>query len=114
MNDAKPIIDQLIMFGYIKGRPLIGISGREITETIAKQYELPVGIYIVDVTPGSGADKAGIKKDDILVSFADKEVKTMKELNNIKAGYKSGDTVNAVVVRGEGKVSLKITFSEER
>lgn len=36
INDAKPIINQLIMFGYVKGRPFIGISGREITETIAK------------------------------------------------------------------------------
>ena len=39
MNDAKPIIDQLMAFGYIKGRPLIGISGQEITETIAQQPE---------------------------------------------------------------------------
>lgn len=114
MNDAKPIIDQLIMFGYIKGRPLIGISGREVTETIAEQYDLPVGIYIVDVTPGSGADKAGIKKDDILVSLAGKEVITMKGLNEIKEGFKAGDTVDAVVVRESGKVSLKLTFSEER
>lgn len=64
INDAKPIVDQLIMFGYVKGRPLIGISGKEITETIAQQYGLPVGIYVMEVTQGSGAESAGIKKDD--------------------------------------------------
>lgn len=114
INDAKPIIDQLILFGYVKGRPLIGISGREITETIAKQYGMPVGIYVMDVTAGSGADKAGIRKGDILVSLADKEAKTMKDLDEIKKGYKAGDTVNVVVVREDGKKTLKLVFSEEK
>ncbi|AUS97386.1 peptidase S1 [Clostridium thermosuccinogenes] len=114
INDAKPIIDQLILFGYVKGRPLIGISGMEITETIANQYGLPVGIYVMDVTAGSGADKAGIRKGDILVSLADKEAKTMKDLDEIKKGYKAGDTVNVVVVREDGKKTLKLVFSEEK
>ena len=87
INDAKPVIDQLIMFGYVKGRPLIGISGKEVTEAIAQQYELPVGIYVLEVTPGSGADKAGIRKDDVLVSLADKDAKTMQDLNEIKKDF---------------------------
>lgn len=114
INDAKPIVDQLTMFGYVKGRPLIGISGKEITETIAQQYGLPVGIYVMDVTQGSGAEKAGIKKGDVLVSLADKEVKSMKDLDEIKKGYKAGDIVNAVVVREDVKKNLKLTFSEEK
>lgn len=114
VNDAKPIIDQLMMFGYVKGRPLIGISGREVTEPIAQQYGIPVGIYILDVTQGSGADKAGIRKGDILVSLAGKEVKTMKELDNIKKEYKAGDSVSVEVVREGSKVNLELTFSEEK
>jgi serine protease Do len=59
-----------MMFGYVKGRPFIGVSGREITDTIARRYELPVGIHILDVAPESGGAKAGIRKGDILVSTA--------------------------------------------
>lgn len=114
VNDAKPIIDQLMMFGYVKGRPIIGISGREVTEPIAQQYGISVGIYILDVTPESGADMAGIRKGDILVSLDDKEVKTMKDLEEVKKLHKAGDTVNAVVARGESKVNLRLTFSEEK
>ena len=58
INDAKPIVNQLIKYGYIKGRPLIGISGQEITESLADYYKLPVGIFIVRVEANSGADKA--------------------------------------------------------
>lgn len=113
INDAKPIIDQLVMFGYVKGRPMIGISGQNITETIARQYGLPVGVYIMDVTDGSGAEKAGINEGDVLVSLAGKEVKNMKDLDAIKKNYKAGDTVDAVVVREGKNVNLKLTFSEE-
>jgi serine protease Do len=114
INDAKPIVDQLMMFGYIKGRPLIGISGQEITDIIAKQYGLHVGIYVMDVTTGSGADKAGILKGDVLVSLADKEIKTMKDLDAIKKSYKAGDKVNVVVFRKDAKKNLMLTFSEDR
>lgn len=114
VNEAKPIIDQLIMFGYVKGRPFIGISGREITEQISSYYGLPVGIYILEVVPGSGAEKAGIRKGDVLISLAGKEVRTMKELDNVKEKYKAGDSVKATVVRNGKKLTLSLTFSEEQ
>lgn len=114
VNDAKPIIDQLMMFGYVKGRPFIGISGREITEAISKQYDLPVGIYILEVTSDSGAANAGIKKGDILVAIAGKEVRTMKDVDSIKKNYKAGDTAEFTLYRNGSKVNLNLIFSEER
>lgn len=114
MNDAKPIVDQLILFGYVKGRPFIGISGMEISEVIARQYSMTEGVYIQVVSPDTGAEKAGIKKGDILVSLADKEVKTMKDIDDIKKNYKAGDTVDVTVVRNGAKVTMKLTFSEEK
>ena len=68
----------------------------------------------MDVTPGSGADKAGVIKKDVLVSLADKDVKSMKDLDAIKKAYKAGDTVNAVIFRKDVKKNIKLTFSEER
>lgn len=114
VNDAKPIIEQLIKYGYVKGRPLLGISGREITTVMAQQYGLPQGIYITEVSSGSGAQAAGIKRGDVLISLSDKDIKTMKDLDDIKKNHKAGDTVNAVVVRNNNKVNLTLTFSEEK
>lgn len=114
VNEAKPIIDQLIMFGYVKGRPFIGISGREITDTISYMYDIPVGIYILEVIEESGADKAGIRENDILISLDSVEVRTMKEVDDIKEKYKAGDTVDAVVIRNGKKLKLSLTFTEER
>ena len=102
------------MFGYMKGRPLIGISGQEISEAVAQNYNLPVGIYITDVTSNSGADKAGILKGDILVSVAGKKVSAMKDLDDIKKSHHAGDTVNMAIMRDKKQLNLKLTFSEDR
>lgn len=114
VNEAKPIIDDLIKYKYIKGRPFIGISGQDITQTLARRYNLPVGIYITDVTPGSGADAAGIKSGDIMTALADKTVTSVSDLDKIKATYKAGDTVNVTIVRDSKKMTLKLTFGEEK
>jgi serine protease Do len=114
INDAKPIIDQLMMFGYVKGRPFIGISGREITEAMARQYGLPVGVYVFEVTEKGGAANAGIQKGDVLVDMAGKQVRTMKDIETIKKSYKAGDRAKVTVVRNGKKLELTLTFAEEK
>jgi serine protease Do len=114
INDAKPIINQLIQYGYVKGRPLIGISGQDITESMARYYRLPVGVFIVSVSPNSGAARAGIRKKDIITGFAGKKVSTMREITQIKRSYKAGDSASAEIVRGKRKLNVTVTFTEER
>lgn len=114
VNEAKPIIDQLIMFGYVKGRPYIGISGREITDTISYFYDIPIGIYIMEVSEDGGAKKAGIREGDVLVSLGGVNVRTMKDVDNIKDKYKAGDTVEAIVIRSGKRLKLSLTFTEEK
>ena len=113
INTAKPIVNQLIMYGYVKGRPLIGIAGQEITAPVAQYYHLPQGIYVTSVTAGAGAEKAGICKGDIIVRMANQTVKTMSDLDKIKKDYHSGESVSMVVQRGEKQLNLKLKFSEE-
>lgn len=114
INDAKPIVNQLIKYGYVKGRPLIGIIGQEIPENLANAYNIPAGIFVTDVVDQSGAAKAGIKAKDILISLGGKKTSTMKELNAIKQKYKPGDTVKAVIVRNGKKIQIKLTFTEAK
>ena len=113
INDARPIVDQLIDFGYVRGRTFIGISGREITSVYSDLYNLPMGIYISDVTAGSGAKKAGIKSGDVLISLDGKTIETMVDLDAVKEVHKPGDTVTAIVSRNGANVTLKLTFGEE-
>lgn len=68
----------------------------------------------MEVIAESGAEKAGIREDDILISLDGVEVRTMKDIDNNKDKYKAGDTVKALVVRNGKKLKLSLTFTEER
>ncbi len=94
IDDAIQIVTNLKEHGYVKDRPATGIAaGTEITESLARRYRLPVGLYVTAITPGSGAELAGIEKYDILLSFDGKSVKTLNEIEAIKKNHKVGDTV---------------------
>lgn len=113
MNTAKPIIDQLKTYGYVKGKPLMGISAQEVTEDISQMYGLPVGVYISQVTPGGAAEKAGIQKGDVLIKLDGSTIKTMSDIDAVKKKHKAGDTVEAVVSRNGSNVTVKLTFTED-
>ena len=46
MSEAKSIIDDLINYGYVTGRPQLGISCQDVTEAVSQAYNIPVGAYI--------------------------------------------------------------------
>lgn len=112
MDTAKPIIEQLKTYGYVKGKPLMGISTQEVPEQYSKMYGIPVGLYVVEVTPGGAAANAGIKAKDIIIMLDGKKVKTNSDIDAIKKLHKAGDTVNVVVSRNGQQITLKLTFME--
>lgn len=114
INTAKPIVEQLKQYGYVKGKPLVGISGQEVSEDISSMYGIPVGIYVVEVPAGGAAANAGIKKGDVLTKLDGKQIKTMSDIDAIKKLHKAGDTVDIVVIRGDKTLTLKLTFTEDK
>ncbi len=114
INTAKPIIEQLVTYGYITGKPLIGISAQEVTADISSIYGIPEGVYIVEVTQGGAAEKAGIKKGDVLIKLDGKEIKTMADIDAVKKSHKAGDTVAAVVTRNGSNMTVNLTFTEAK
>lgn len=99
INDIKDRIEAL-------SKPILnlGISIREVTEELAKQYKMEEGLYIVDVTEFSPAEKAGLKGGDIIVKFDGKRIKTFDELKEIRDTKNEGDIVSVEVIRdGESK-----------
>ncbi len=112
INEAKPIIDDLINKGYVSGRPLIGITGEDINQRTARYYDIPEGIMVRFIEPGSAADEAGVKLADIIVGIEGTAVKTMDELNSIKDKYSAGDTVTITVYRDGSELDLELTLGE--
>ncbi|MGB9809527.1 MAG: S1C family serine protease [Caldanaerobacter sp.] len=98
INEAKPIIEQLIKHGYVE-RPMMGIGAQTITPQDAAQYNLPVGVYVVQVQPGSGAEKAGIQPGDVIIKADGKQINSFEDLQTIINSHKVGDTINVTIWR---------------
>ncbi|MBO7209236.1 MAG: trypsin-like peptidase domain-containing protein [Clostridia bacterium] len=115
IDEAMPIINELLTGqGYIKGRPQIGISTRDITEEMSRFYELPVGVYVIEVIPFSGAEKAGIKPGDVIVSADGKEVTGKTDLDDAKNKHKSGEEMKLEIVREGKKIEISVVLGEEK
>jgi serine protease Do len=112
INSTKSIYQQLIDYQKVK-RPYIGISGRDLTEELAKANNLVVGIYVTSVEEFSAAEKAGIKIGDVITGIQGTAVTTMDELNDIKNQYSIGDTVTITINRNGSEKELSVTLQEE-
>ena len=73
-NETSKIIDDLMEYGYVTGKPQLGISCQDVTETISQMYNMPVGVYVTDVSENSAAEKAGLQSGDIITAVDGKEV----------------------------------------
>jgi serine protease Do len=114
INEAKPIIDDLMKNGYVKGRPVIGISGRSVSPQDSKYYNIPIGIYISEVMPYSAAEKAGIKPSDVIIKVNNEKVKTIEELNREKEKFKAGETIKITFIRNGEEKTVDLTLLEEK
>lgn len=92
INEAKPIIEQLIKNKKVL-RPYLGIVGQTIDEKTAKQYDVPQGVLIRQVVDGSGADKAGLVRGDIITKIDGERVTTIEQLQKIIQSKKVGDKI---------------------
>jgi serine protease Do len=115
INYAKKISQELIDNKYIKGKPLLGVSiDQRFNEEIAKQYDVPAGLLVYDVTPLSAAYKAGIKNGDIITKFDGVAVKEFSELESQKNKHKAGDKVKIELYRDGKTINVDVVLDEDK
>lgn len=102
MNDAMTIVNELMSSGYVSGRPVIGLTGRDA----------PYGVMVESVIPDMPADKAGIKQGDLIVRVNDKAVTSVSEINKIRDQFKPGDTLPVTLYRNNSLETVQVTLAE--
>ncbi len=112
ITEAKHIVDELLNNGYVSGRPQLGITTTEITETYSNYFNIPMGVYIREVVAGGAADLAGIQIGDVIIAVEDEPIKTTEELNEIKNRYKAGDTITLTISRAGQDIDVRVTLQD--
>ena len=111
IDKALDIANDLIQYGYVASRPMLGITVQSITEDQAYYYGYEAGITVTDITTGSPAELGGMKVGDKIVAFNGVEVSTSDELNFQKNKCSIGDTVTITVERDGSRLDLTITLT---
>ena len=112
IDEAIPIIEDLIAYGYVTGRPMIGVTGEDITSFISLYYRLPEGVFIRFVTPDSGAERAGLMPSDIIIGANGETVTSFKELNELVSDCSVGDTMVITIYRDGFSMDVEVVLGE--
>ncbi len=109
---VEDIVNQLILQGFVSGRPDLGISGERVSSFHQLYYRLPQGLYITEVREGSAADAVGIAVDDILIAIDNTVITSSEVLKTVLYGYAPGDQVQLLIYRGGRQYSVTVTLGE--
>ena len=110
---VKEIVDQIMVQGYVSGRPTIGITGEALSNFYQHYYRMPAGLYITEVTPGSDAASKGIQEGDMLLYLGDTRITSMDDLQNAVYDCEVGEIVEAIIYRRGQQYRLNLTLSED-
>ncbi len=110
---AQPIIEDLIEFGYVKDRAMLGISGQYIDALTGRFYGLPQGEYVTGITT-EYAKASGLKKGDVITAIDGTPLSAESLIRGIINNKKPGDIVTLTVYRPSARESmeLQLTLSE--
>lgn len=108
INDAMNIAKQLIESGQVTDRPTIGVT----LQTITKDYgNYKAGLYIADVSKGSGAEAAGLQPGDQIVGADGTEIASYTELSKILRNKHVGDILTLTIVRDGEQMDVDVTLT---
>ncbi|MBO4264336.1 MAG: trypsin-like peptidase domain-containing protein [Bacteroidales bacterium] len=113
-NIVRKIVSDLIDFGAVK-RVKLGVLISPVSEKTAKEMKLSSldGVYIADVQKGGTADKAGIRKGDVIVALDSTQIKTPAALQEKVNGYHPGDKAVVKLYRDGEAQSIEVEFLGE-
>ena len=113
-NIVAKVVADIIDFGSVK-RAKLGVTMSQITAEMAKEMKLSSvdGVYIHEVSPGSTADRAGIKSKDVIVAIDDTPIKTPSGLQEKVNGFRPGDKATVTVIRDSKQQIFNIQFLTE-
>lgn len=113
VNDASPIIAELVDKGYVSGKAAIGLKFDERYNTVySRYYRLPEGAFVSEVAAGSCTEEVGVKAGDILMQIGEYTVKDYSDVPVILRHFAAGETAEIRIFREGAILAATIEFDE--
>lgn len=112
-NMAKVVMDQLVKTGKVR-RGMLGVSIQPVDADLAASMDLPSaqGAIVTNVTPASPAEKAGIKRGDVIVGINNHTVADSNVLRNLVASIPPGTNVKVSALRDGREQNFQVALAE--
>ena len=113
MDTVKPVADQLKAGkGVVRATAFLGVTTVTVTSDIQQRFGLSVskGALVRDVSPGSGADSAGLKTGDVVVRFGNDDITSSDDLSAAVRKHQPGDKVEVTWMRGNQRQTATVTL----
>ncbi len=113
INMAKQVMNDIVTYGKVR-RGQMGVYLQPITEDIASAFDLKdtKGALIAEVIRDSPAEKAGLKRGDIIVKIDGKDVEDSSKLSATVRQHMAGDTIKLDVLRRGKEMKVSVTLAE--
>jgi serine protease Do len=113
INMAKQVMDELIKTGKVT-RGWLGVYIQPVTADFQEQFGLKstAGALVADVTVGGPAEKAGLKRGDVIVRYQGEAIEDTKHLRNLVADTKIGINAEVGVIRNGKEKKLRVKIGE--
>ena len=112
-NIAKKVVEDLIEYGNVQ-KGVLGVSGMELNSETADKLKVKEteGFYVSDVESASGADKAGIKKGDIIKEIDNLKIRTFSDLIGHINTKRPNDKVEVLLIRDSNSKKVMVTLQK--
>ena len=112
-NMAKSVMEQLLKDGKVH-RGMLGVNIQNITPEVAKSLDLKdnKGVIVSNVRAGSAAEKAGVKRGDIIVAVNGEATEDSNVLRNKVAASAPGSQIKLTILRDGKEEELLATLDE--
>jgi Do/DeqQ family serine protease len=113
INMARQVMDQLTRYGEIK-RGRIGVAIQDLTPDIAQALgtKYTQGAVIARVEPGSPAERAGLRTNDLVIAVNGAPMRSGTELRNRVGLSRIGDEVQLTVDRGGSERTVTVRVEQ--
>jgi S1-C subfamily serine protease len=114
INDAtRKLIGDLMTHGRVR-RAYLGVAGgpRPLPARARRERAQDTGVEVIEVVPGSPAERAGLRVEDLIVELAGERVSGVEDIQRLMVGEKIGVALEVLALRSGNELRLELVPRE--
>jgi putative serine protease PepD len=113
ISSARPVLADL-RAGRTPRIAYMGVYTQSVTPDLVQMHELQAdsGAYVAAITPRAGAERAGIRKGDVMIEVDGVHVRSNEDVVRIVRKHRPGDSLHVVILRGDEQKTFEVTLGD--